>query len=847
MSKYSQSVIANNPVSYWRLNETTGTTAVDSMGVNNGTYVASPILGGAGFVTGDTGAMNLVNTSQYCSTPITTSYNTFSVECIFVVSSWPITGGGCLVTHREYFAGTTTSFPFSITVLTTKHIDVSFSIGDDSNVDLVLYTPLIKLNQAYHIAVTRDGGTGVTRLYLNGVLVSDGILTAPLSTYSGNWLIGRMTENGGGVGITTLQGHISHVALYNYELPASSILAHYNNISYTVPTTSTTQVSTGDPYWYDGVRLLVPLSGTAESGANSIFDDKSRVPKTFSATGNKIRSVRTPTDPFGGSYGSVEFSAGNYLAYPSDTIINTIGLQDFRIEGWIYIKSFALAPTLVYVGRRNTSATFGGFGVLLDPAGIVFETAFTNTTFVDYRGTFSLSTNQWYYAAVFRNSTGIYAQINNTIVTMDAGNLQPANTTPVTTPQQVTNPNNRTITIGGSGGDDSSNINLYPSDAYISNVRITVGNARTGTTMPTAPFPNYIRTYTGSINNSTNIQYWNTTAVTSTTGAFVSSATTDNNTILVKDANQTAAPVNIYISPKATNWAAQTLYNINDTIIPTNTNIPHIWKCISTANVYSGYEVMALLGTSTIGATATLVDSSKEGRVFTNNNGVVIGSTNPHYGNSSLIFNGTANQGITFPVTESLNFYNADFTIEFWYYPISTQAYGRVMQLANADVFGGWSLSHDNLAASSVTLNTSSTGSAWEGSGITIPLTLNTWNHIAFTRSNMVIKGWVNGVQQGTPYTTGITYAGAGTGCIGGQTTGISRTITGQIQDLRIIKGFARYTAPFTPPGSIIPVGRTSIIEPNWQIGKDIVDGDITWQYVAPLITPQPLTYKTTV
>ena len=45
---YSLAVIADNPVSYWRFEETGGTTAVDEMGANNGTYVGTPEFGQSG-------------------------------------------------------------------------------------------------------------------------------------------------------------------------------------------------------------------------------------------------------------------------------------------------------------------------------------------------------------------------------------------------------------------------------------------------------------------------------------------------------------------------------------------------------------------------------------------------------------------------------------------------------------------------------------------------------------------------------------------------------------------------------------------------------------------------------
>jgi hypothetical protein len=45
---YPDAVLADNPVSYWRLDETSGSTATDSKGANAGTYVNGPTLNQAG-------------------------------------------------------------------------------------------------------------------------------------------------------------------------------------------------------------------------------------------------------------------------------------------------------------------------------------------------------------------------------------------------------------------------------------------------------------------------------------------------------------------------------------------------------------------------------------------------------------------------------------------------------------------------------------------------------------------------------------------------------------------------------------------------------------------------------
>lgn len=50
---YADLVLSLKPVAYWRLNETSGTTIVDTMGVQNGTYVG-PIEFGVEAIVSDT-------------------------------------------------------------------------------------------------------------------------------------------------------------------------------------------------------------------------------------------------------------------------------------------------------------------------------------------------------------------------------------------------------------------------------------------------------------------------------------------------------------------------------------------------------------------------------------------------------------------------------------------------------------------------------------------------------------------------------------------------------------------------------------------------------------------------
>jgi hypothetical protein len=79
-------------------------------------------------------------------------------------------------------------------------------------------------------------------------------------------------------------------------------------------------------------------------------------------------------------------------------------------------------------------------------------------------------------------------------------------------------------------------------------------------------------------------------------------------------------------------------------------------------------------------------------------------------------------------------------------------------------------------------------------------VSLNQWSHIAMTKTSSGIRVWVNGVGtsntaiSGTPQSSGSTAFSMG--CI--YTAGF----TGHIDEIRITKGVARYTANFAPPTS---------------------------------------------
>jgi hypothetical protein len=158
------------------------------------------------------------------------------------------------------------------------------------------------------------------------------------------------------------------------------------------------------------------------------------------------------------------------------------------------------------------------------------------------------------------------------------------------------------------------------------------------------------------------------------------------------------------------------------------------------------------------------------------------------FGGSSMSFDGTGDW-LTVPNSVNLQFGTGDFTVEFWAYVTGGSSYRGFVSKGSAST--GWSIIINEFNYWAF----SSTATNYGGSVI---VTNNSWTHIAFTRSGTTTKLFVNGTQA---YSTTLStdYNQTNQMVIGaGRDTTIP--MTGYIDDLRITKGYARYTSTFTPP-----------------------------------------------
>jgi hypothetical protein len=175
-----------------------------------------------------------------------------------------------------------------------------------------------------------------------------------------------------------------------------------------------------------------------------------------------------------------------------------------------------------------------------------------------------------------------------------------------------------------------------------------------------------------------------------------------------------------------------------------------------------------------------------------------ISTTQSKFGGSSMYFDGTGDW-LSFVSSPNLN-QAGDFTIEAWVYLSGTPS---VM----IPIYGFEDINFLKLGFNTsrqLTVDQSQVGIKVTGS---TAVSLDTWNHIALVRYGTAsnnCKIYLNGVQEGQ-FTDTTSVVVTGTGYVARRTDN-TNALTGYINDLRVTRGVARYTAAFTPPTAAFPL-----------------------------------------
>ncbi len=204
----------------------------------------------------------------------------------------------------------------------------------------------------------------------------------------------------------------------------------------------------------------------------------------------------------------------------------------------------------------------------------------------------------------------------------------------------------------------------------------------------------------------------------------------------------------------------------------------------------------------------TLALSFTNGAIFDNammNNLETVGNAQistsvKKYGTGSLAFDGTGDCLKPNPASTNLYaFDSGNFTIEMWFYITAfTNTYNTLFDSRPVSTQG----SYPTIAITSGRLYYY-VNSAERIATANSTITTGQWYHLAVSRSGTSTKMFLDGTQVGSTYTDSTVYVnGTSRPVIGaeGFNSPPNDVINGYIDDLRITKGYARYTANFTPP-----------------------------------------------
>jgi hypothetical protein len=176
-----------------------------------------------------------------------------------------------------------------------------------------------------------------------------------------------------------------------------------------------------------------------------------------------------------------------------------------------------------------------------------------------------------------------------------------------------------------------------------------------------------------------------------------------------------------------------------------------------------------------------------------------ISTTQSKFGGTSMSFDGTGDY-LSFSNREnrSLYFSTGNWTVEMWVYYNTTGTYDHALLGSPNQSFYHLIFGVYNYGTQLGFWNENSFYGMYNASN----LTSGVWRHIAYVRNSNTITLYINGTSVATQAYSAATKDDAANDFLTGA---VGPGFNGYIDDLRITKSFARYTANFTPPTKTFP------------------------------------------
>jgi hypothetical protein len=226
---YPQTVIADSPIAYWRLDETNGTVAHDCWGGHDGQYFSAS-LGQPGYHSNDAdtsaGFGILASSDSYAGNITGIDFGTFANDAVFSVEAWVNGGtqasGAGIVTYGYGSGGE--QFNLDTGSGSSKF---RFSVRDAVNVAHNANSAVGPNSTWQHVVGVCDEPHGQIHLYVNGVDVADATISGGVQAGTVPISIGSRQSSFRPGNNLNFVGAIDEVAIYNYALSAVQVLNHY--------------------------------------------------------------------------------------------------------------------------------------------------------------------------------------------------------------------------------------------------------------------------------------------------------------------------------------------------------------------------------------------------------------------------------------------------------------------------------------------------------------------------------------------------------------------------------------------------------------------------------------------
>lgn len=214
---YNDEVVTDNPISFWKLDETSNAVpVVDSRGANDGTFVSGPAVQQAGALADVAGKSVSFNGTNYVNVPDSASLDTgdtLTVEFWLKMNS--------LGTTQQIIDRGTGAWSLAIS-------SIGSLVFQKAGTGIITTTNAIAAiadtNRFHHIVVTKSGATS-SKIYLDGVDRTAAVTDRTLTNSADPLRVGTASPGAS----LYLNAHVDGVAVYGTALTETRVRAHFNS------------------------------------------------------------------------------------------------------------------------------------------------------------------------------------------------------------------------------------------------------------------------------------------------------------------------------------------------------------------------------------------------------------------------------------------------------------------------------------------------------------------------------------------------------------------------------------------------------------------------------------------